>query len=80
MNNPEQAHLLQDDFDALEKWSNVRQLRFNAEKCKVMHLSSQNKRIEYHMHKEGAQVNLETTELEKDLGVYVHTKLTFSMH
>jgi len=32
------------------------------------------------MHKEGAQVNLETTELEKDLGVYVDTKLTFSMH
>jgi len=45
-----------------------------------MHLGGRNKRIEYHMHKEGAQVNLETTELEKDLGVYVDTKLTFSMH
>ena len=32
------------------------------------------------MHKEGAQVNFQTTELEKDLGVYVDTKLTFSMH
>ena len=45
-----------------------------------MHLGGRNKRIEYHMHKEGAQVNLETTELEKDLGVYADTKLTFSMH
>ena len=26
----------------------------------------------YHMHKEGVQVNLQTTELEKDLGVYVN--------
>ena len=46
----------------------------------VMHLGSRNKCIEYHMHKERAQVNLETTELEKDLVVYVDTKLTFSMH
>ena len=40
-----------------------------------MHLGSRNKRIEYHMHKEGVQVNLQTTEL-----VYVDTKLTLSMH
>jgi len=33
-----------------------------------------------HMHKEGVQANLQTTELEKDFGVYVDTKLTFSMH
>ena len=32
------------------------------------------------MHKGGVQVNLQTTELEKDLGVYVDTKLTFNMH
>ena len=30
----------------------------------VMHLGSRNKRIEYHMHKEGVQVNLQTTEPE----------------
>ncbi|KAK2152848.1 hypothetical protein LSH36_316g05010 [Paralvinella palmiformis] len=80
VNNPEQAHILQDDQEALEEWSSLWQLRFNAEKCKVMHLGSRNKRIEYHMHKDGVQVNLQTTELEKDLGVYVDTKLTFSMH
>jgi len=45
-----------------------------------MHLGSHNKRIEYHRHKEGVQVNLQTTELEKDLGVYIENKLTFSMH
>ena len=55
VNNPEQVQLLQDDLNALEEWSNLWQLRFNAEKCKVMHLDSRNKRIEYHMHKEGIQ-------------------------
>ena len=42
----------------------------------VMHLGSPNKC----MHKEGVQVNLQTTKLENDFGVYVDTKLTFSMH
>ena len=56
VNNPEQTHLLQDDLDALEEWSNVWQMRFNAETCKVMHLGSRNKRIEYHMHKEGLRL------------------------
>ena len=35
VNNPEQAHLLQDDLDALEEWSNVWQLRLNAENVKL---------------------------------------------
>jgi len=61
MNNPEQAQLLQDDLDAPEEGSNLWHLRFNAEKFKVMHLGSRNKRIEYHMHKGGVQVNLQTT-------------------
>ena len=39
-----------------------------------------NKDLKYHMHKEGVQVELQTTELEKDLGVYVDPKLTFSTH
>jgi len=44
----------------------------------VLHLGSHNKRIEYHMHKEGVHVNLQITELERDHGVYVDTKLTFT--
>jgi len=45
-----------------------------------MHLGIRNKRIEYHMHKEGVQVNLQTTELETDLGVHVDTKLTLTLN
>ena len=51
VNNWKQAQLLQDNLDALEEWSNLWQLRFNAEKCKLMHLGSRNKLTEYHMHK-----------------------------
>lgn len=32
VNNPDQAQLLQNDLNALEEWSNLWQLRFNAEK------------------------------------------------
>ena len=49
-------------------------------KCKVIHLGSINKCIEYQMHKGGVQVKSQTTELENDLGAYVDTKLTFNMH
>ncbi len=45
-----------------------------------MHLGSRNKGFSYNMHKEGVQVKLQSTELEKDLGVYVDPKLTFSAH
>ena len=61
VNNSEQAQLLQDDLGALEEWYNLWQLKINAGKCKVMHLGSRNKRIEYHMHKGGVQVNVQTT-------------------
>ena len=80
VNNPEQAQLLQGNLNTLEEWSNLWQLRFNAEKCKVMYLGSRNKRIEYHMHKEGVKVNLHTSKREKDIGVYVYLKLTFSKY
>ena len=80
VNNPDHAQMLQSDLDALEEWSNLWQLKFNADKCKVMHLGNHNKGLEYHMHKDGIQVKLQTTELEKDLGVYVDPKLTFSTH
>jgi len=37
-NNPRQNQLLQDDLDALEEWSNLWQLRFNAENVNLCSL------------------------------------------
>ena len=52
------------------------QLRFNSNKCKVMHLGRQNPRQNYTM----GGTTLATTTSEKDLGVYVDTELTFEKH
>jgi len=30
--------VLQDDLDSLQSWCDIWQLKFNAEKCKVMHI------------------------------------------
>jgi hypothetical protein len=65
VNNTDHAQMLQGDLDALEEWSNLGQLKVNADKCKVMHLGNQNKGIKYHMHKEGVQVELQTTRTGK---------------
>ena len=55
-------------------------MTFNAEKCKIMHLGTNNTKYAYTMQKEGKAVELETTNLEKHLGVYIDTKLTFNAH
>ena len=67
---------LQHDLQQLEKWSERWQLRFNSNKCKVMHLGRQNPRQNYTM----GGTTLATTTSEKDLGVYVDTELTFEKH
>ena len=79
-NGPEDQQALQKDLTALEDWANLWQLRFNAQKCKVMHLGTSNGNLSYHNHQDGEEVQLQVTELEKDLGIYIDPGLTFSSH
>ena len=67
---------LQHDLQQLEKWSEKWQLRFNLNKCNVMHLGRQTPLPNYTM----VRTTLTTTTSEKDLGVYVDTELTFEKH
>ena len=68
-------NLVQSDLTALEEWSRIWQLPFNAKKCKAMHFGHNNPKKVYHL---GGQ-ELEVIESEKDLGVmdrfkfHVHT-------
>ena len=43
-------------------------------------LGKTNSRYTYHMMKEGQHIDLQMTELEKDLGMHMDPKLTFSTH
>ena len=64
---------LQADLDALNRWSNTWLMPFNLSKCKVLHLGRANPGLEYTM--SGAM--LDSTPLEKDLGVLVDADLKF---
>jgi len=60
---------LQEDLNRLLEWSEDWLLRFNPEKCKVMHVGHQ-LHTEYKLN-EGATIHtLQETDIEKDLGVY----------
>jgi len=58
---------LQEDLDNLSSWSEIWQLKFNAEKCKVMHIGH-SYRTEYYM-TEGilGKKKLESVQGERDL-------------
>ena len=77
---PGDSHTLQEDLDRLQLWSDLWQLRFNASKCKVMHIGKQDTPAEYHMKSGSEEVILESCDVEKDLGVNVDSDLKFSYH
>ena len=64
---PEDREKLQQDLDHLMEWSQKWQLGFNEAKCKVLHLGSSNKGLDYQM----GTTTLQTTTAEKDLGVFI---------
>ena len=71
-----QCDKLQDQLDALSRWSQIWQMSFNTDKCVVMHLGTNNSLHQYCM--DG--VPLKVTECEKDIGVYVQPSLKPSYH
>ncbi|CAM5109435.1 unnamed protein product [Eretmochelys imbricata] len=66
--------IIQEDLDDLVNWSNSNRMKFNSEKCKVMHLGINNKNFSYKL----GTHQLEVTEEEKDLGVLVDHRMTMS--
>jgi hypothetical protein len=73
----EDAAKLQADIDRIVDWCDLWMMKLNIKKCKVMHVGFNNPRVLYYMRdiSSGQSVALETTELEKDLGVYVSSDL-----
>ena len=67
---------LQENIDKLLEWTEKWQIKFNSDKCKVLHLRKNNPCYTYSM--KGS--DLESTNVEKDLGVHVDDKLNFEFH
>jgi ribonucleases P/MRP protein subunit RPP40 len=58
---------LRKDLESLSEWSDKWQMKFNIDKCKVMHFGAKNPEAEYNMN----NVKLEVISEEKDLGVII---------
>ena len=62
---------MQNSINHLHSWANTWQMRYNADKCGVMHLGAQNPHHTYTM----GSTQLTESTVEKDLGVLVHKSL-----
>uniref|UniRef100_A0A8C3I6M2 Reverse transcriptase domain-containing protein n=1 Tax=Chrysemys picta bellii TaxID=8478 RepID=A0A8C3I6M2_CHRPI len=66
--------IIQNYLDKLEKWSEVNRMKFNKDKCKVLHLGRNN---QFHTYRMGRDC-LGRRMAERDLGVIVDHKLNMS--
>ncbi|XP_065651167.1 uncharacterized protein LOC136079360 [Hydra vulgaris] len=80
--NAQSAQELQNDIDALVTWSQKWGMKFNIDKCSVMHLGNNNKSHSYNIHdpEKNIRVNIKPTNCERDLGVHIDSNLLFSKH
>ena len=70
------VNILENDLAHLEKWSVRWQMKFNTEKCSVMHLGKGNPQNQYRL----GNVMLSSSDEERDLGVLVDKSMKFSDH
>ena len=61
-------------------WTQKWLLKFNEQKCKMLHLGNNNVKNNYFIGKGDQRIPLEKSELEKDLGIYIDENLNFKEH
>ncbi len=65
---------LQQDLDRLSEWSQKWQMKFNVDKCSVIHLGHKNKQFNYSL----GENELKKSVKEKDLGIVVDNNMKWS--
>ena len=71
---------LQDSINKLVDWTKKWLISFNSEKCKILHLGTNNPGFHYTIEGNNIISQLEVTDCEKDIGVFVDSNLTFDKH
>ena len=69
----EDEEIVNDDLEALQNWSVTNGMKFNVDKCSVMHCGRLNRNIDYTLYRQKIRV----TESEKDLGVIINNDMKF---
>jgi len=82
VSNQEDSANLQKGFCVLKEWSDYLLLKLNVKKCDVISLCYRNTIIKYKYSAtvDSAIIDLERCHKVRDLGVIVHSKLSFSDH
>ena len=75
------CEVLQSDLNKLMDWSSKWLLKFNTDKCKVMHCGHANATFDYAMNDDGGtSMILKKTDLERDLGIIISKDLKATAH
>ncbi|XP_047146168.2 uncharacterized protein LOC124819033 [Hydra vulgaris] len=74
--------VLQNDIDILVDWATKWGMKFNIDKCSVLHLGHKNKHLVYSMYDpvKKTRIDIKSTNSETDLGVHIDNNLLFSKH
>ena len=68
---------LKEELNVLETWAERWQLRFHPDKCTVLKVGRSSSESQYHMTNGAEPVVLTETKVERDLGVFVDSQLSF---